>query len=256
MLKPVSEIHSINRVVASIFTPQKILSPKTLFESIKAKSEYSKYQKKALMHEKNINITNDKDLNITENRNIGFVFEEFDQNGKSRNALKLENSDKNKTLISFENKEYKTWSDYKKRFLEDFENLSKEFDLNVEAIVLNYIDEFIWDSLEKIDVESIFNKNSDLLNKKFFNSYNASLRSVSQSSRIDEKDFEEENTEVFFNNDIKRIIINHTYAIKLNNFAKYDRVKIESYFDKAHISNKEVLKNLLQEDKQKLIGLN
>lgn len=256
MLKPVSEEHSINRVIASVFLPQNVLNPILIFERIKGKEEYSTYQKKNLVHEKNISILNNKDLNITENRNIGFILEEFDQNGKSLNALKLENSDKNKSIISFETKSYKSWANYKERFLRDFENLSTEFDLNVEAIVLNYIDEFIWDSVEKIDVTSIFNKNSDLINQNFFNSYNASLKSVSQSSRIDEKDFEEENTEVFFNNDIKRIIVNHTYAIKLNSFAKFDKAKIETYFDKAHVSNKKVLKNLLKEEVQELIGLN
>ena len=97
--------------------------------------------------------------------------------------------------------------------------------------------------------------NSDLLNQKFIKSYNASLRSVSQSSRIDEKDFQEENTEIFFNNDIKRIIINHSYAIKLSKYDLYENINLCDYFDSAHDSNKSVLLNLLSEGTQKLIGL-
>ena len=58
-----------------------------------------------------------------------------------------------------------------------------------------------------------------------------------------------------FNNDIKRIIINHSYAIKLSKYDLYENINLSDYFDSAHDSNKSVLLNLLSEGTQKLIGL-
>lgn len=254
MLEPISNKNSISRVTASIYTPQKVLNTKLIFDKIKANPDFSMYQRKGQIHQKNINI-DDKGFSINENQNIGFILEEFDKDGKSLNVLKLENTDNNKTFVSFENKVYDNWKNFKERFLSDITNISSELDLYVEAVVLNYIDEFLWKSDEKIDVESIFNSKSDLINQKFLKSYNASLRSVSQSSRIEEKNFEEENTEIFFNNDIKRITISHSFAIKLNKFSLFADTDSENYFDKAHNSNKEVLKSLLTEKVQNQIGL-
>jgi len=252
MLEPISNGNSISRVTASIYTPQSILNPVKYFERLKEDPRFHKYQKKGVIHQKNIGIINEKEFDISENKNVGFIFEEF-EDGNSINVLKLENNDRNdKAILSIEN----SWTEYKARFLEDFKCISETVDLYVEAIVLNYIDEFIWNSnSEKIDINGIFNVNSDLLNQKFIKSYNASLRSVSQSSRIDEKDFQEENTEIFFNNDIKRIIINHSYAIKLSKYDLYENINLSDYFDSAHDSNKSVLLNLLSEGTQKLIGL-
>lgn len=254
MLEPISNKNSISRVTASIYTPQKVLNTKLLFDKIKSNTYFSIYQRKGLIHQKNINILDDKGLSITENQNVGFILEEFDD-GNSINVLKLENTDTDKTIISFENKDYDNWKSFKERFLSDINKLSSELDLYVEAIVLNYIDEFLWKSDAKIEIESIFNSDSDLVNQKFLKSYNASLRSVSQSSRVEEKNFEEENTEIFFNNDIKRITISHSFAIKLNKFSLFTDTDSENYFDKAHNSNKEVLKSLLTENVQKQIGL-
>ena len=256
MLEPISNGNSISRVTASIYTPQSILNPVKYFERLKEDPRFHKYQKKGVIHQKNIGIINEKEFDISENKNVGFIFEEF-EDGNSINVLKLENNDRNdKAILSIENKKYNSWTEYKARFLEDFKCISETVDLYVEALVLNYIDEFIWNSnSEKIDINGIFNVNSDLLNQKFIKSYNASLRSVSQSSRIDEKDFQEENTEIFFNNDIKRIIINHSYAIKLSKYDLYENINLSDYFDSAHDSNKSVLLNLLSEGTQKLIGL-
>ena len=45
------------------------------------------YQRKGQIHQKNINI-DDKGFSINENQNIGFILEEFDNDGKSLNVLK------------------------------------------------------------------------------------------------------------------------------------------------------------------------
>ena len=78
MLEPISNGNSISRVTASIYTPQSILNPVKYFERLKEDPRFHKYQKKGVIHQKNIGIINEKEFDISENKNVGFIFEEFE----------------------------------------------------------------------------------------------------------------------------------------------------------------------------------
>jgi len=254
MLKPVSGSHSISRVIANIFLPQNLVKPDYLFKKIVDSEQLIKYQKRGLSTTKTINL-NKNNLNISNEEVHGFIFEEFNA-GKSVSILKTENV-QNKAQISFENREYKRWDKYKNRFYSDLEVLAGIFEIYLEAISLTYVDEFIWISEEKIDVNQIFDTDSELLNSSFINSYNGSMILISQSEKKENIQFEEEKTEVLFNNDVKRIIVNHTFAIKLDEIKIYnsDKELVKKCFEIAHKANKDLLGKIFVEGIQYKIGL-
>lgn len=257
MLTPISGSHSISRVIASFFLAQSFVKPKFIFDKLIANNKLKDYQKKGLTSAKTINFQNNA-LNISDDSNNGFIFEEFNQYGKSVNVLKCENTNNRKGTITIENRKYSNWANFKTKFTNDVNDLAETFDIYIEAIGLTYVDEFIWNSDMRIDVNSIFNEEADLINKKFLTSYNGTIISVSQSGHGNDLNFCEEKTEIFFNNQTKRIVINHTYALKLKEISVYSeetRKGFLDYFERAHQANKDILQDILNPDIKALINL-
>lgn len=256
MLVPFSKGHSISRVIANLYIPQSIIKPEFLFDKINQSEKLQNYQKRSLTSTKTIDINNDG-LKLSQDEVVGFIFEEFDKIGKSINALKVENTS-NKAQINFENREYTSWSNFKARLFEEIKTLSNIFDVYIEAIGLTYVDEFIWNSKENINIKEVFDEHSDLLNSNFINSYNGTLVLISQSDKKEDIQFEEEKTEILFNNNLKRVIVNHTFAIKLSDIIVYkdgeNQFLVDS-FERAHTANKELLKRIFTKDVQSLINL-
>lgn len=258
MLVPISGSNSISRVIATIFLPQPFLKPKDVFAKLSILSKFNTYQKKNLTSKQTINIHNES-FNLSNEDNNGFIFEEFDIDGKTDNIIRVENNN-NQALITFESRKYSTWELTRERLINEINEIAQHIDLYIDAISLTYVDEFIWKSKEDIDVTNIFNENSELLNKKFLKAHNGTLVLITQTNQSGKLNFIEEKTEVVFHNELKRIIINHTCALKLSEISIYleekDSSDIKLYFDNAHTSNKTILKDLLTIENQKLIGLN
>lgn len=260
MLIPFSNKHSISKVVANVIIPQNIIKPELLFGKIKTADCFKHYQRKNLNRLNTINIHTDG-LTLEDKQITGFFFEEFDENGQSIGILKIENLG-NKAQINFENRNYTSWTDFKNRLFNEIKCLSQFYDIFIEAITLTYVDEFGWKSEEKIDVKQVFNQNSKVLNEKFMTSFNGSLVLVSQSESTKETNvlFSEERTEVLFNNQVKRIAINHTFAFRFNDSLAYEIESnvssLKSNFDIAHDNNKKVLKDILSDNALKIIHLN
>jgi uncharacterized protein (TIGR04255 family) len=255
-LRPFSGEHSISRVVSTIHIPQAFLKPTDVFDKIKDLSVFNSFPKKGILKSTKINIQNNK-LGISNEEGNGFMFESYNEKGGLSNLFKLENIG-NKAIISLENRSYTDWDEFKSLFNELFNGFSSQFDFYVEAISLSYRDEFFWNSPEEIPIEEIFNSESELLNKKFLNSKNGTLVLISQGK--DKSGFpNEEKTEVSFSNDLKRIIIDHTYALKVNKIELFSAIESSNNFlnlyDNAHIENKNVLEDLLTQNSQNLIGL-
>lgn len=244
MFIPISKTHSISRVIANIFLPQALIKPENVFSKLTGENSLVNYQKKGLASSKTINL-DQNNFQISNDEVAGFVFEEFNSIGKSVNVLKVENlNNKTKAQINFETREYTRWSNFKERYFHDLKVLSNVFEIYIDAIALSYVDEFIWSSSLKIPVEEIFNTSSELLNTSFTKSHNGTLVIISQSERKQGEQFQEEKTEILFNNDAKRVIVNHTYAIKLEDFMLYDESEAVELFDKAHLKNKELLNKI------------
>lgn len=253
--KPISENHSISRAVANLFVPQRIIKPQFIFDKIRQDRSLSNYQRKGLTESQTINIINN--VPNTSKEIDGFIFEEFNPKGKSTYVFRVKN-EPNRTQINLENRTYTNWADFRTKLTDAVDILSVAMPIFVEGISLTYIDEFVWLGSSKIDVKSILDENSELLNKDFFNSYNGTLVFLSQSEPKDDISFEEQKTEIVFNNIIRRIIINHSLAVKFKEITVYDsdsKKSFESYFDQAHYANKEILKRILRVDVQRLINL-
>lgn len=255
-LKPISGNHSISRVIATFFLPQTFLKPKDIFEKLMVHKNYINYQRRNLTKLRTINL-NEMSQGSSDEKENGFVFEEFDiQTGKLKNIFRVLNNTDKQSSIVFETRIYENWDKFKNRVFIDVDNFSKTFNFYVEAISLNYIDEFIWNSAERIDVQSIFNEKSDILNTSFKSSDNGTLILISQNDITDNN---EEKTEVSFSNKVKRITINHQYAKKfevLETFEYlYNNKMLEDNFDKAHNSNKAILKDILSKESQAIINL-
>lgn len=249
MFRPISNQHSISRVNANIFLPQALIKPEIIFGKINDNNLLKNYHRKEIASSKTVNVDHNV-LKISDDVS-GFIFEEFNSIGKSINIFKVENlNNKTKAQISFQTNEYTRWNAFKKRYFEDLESLIEVFSFYIEAISLNYVNEFKWESNSnaKIPVESIFNTNAELLNSNFTNSHNGTLVIISQSERNLGENFKEEKTEVLFNNDFNNVIINHTFAIKLEDAKEYNRDLLENLFNEAHKRNKNLLDSILTED--------
>ena len=260
-LQPILGGHSVNRSTISLYLPQEVIKPDKLFDKINKDEHFSaKYQRRNLIFSRVISIKNEKNaLSIIDEKSnenvVGFIFEQFNIEGEVENILTLQN-DNNKTLISFETRKYIRWENFLNRFLVDFSNLVNQHEFYFEALSLTYIDEFIWKSEDKIPVEKIFEKNSELINSKFLKSKNGTIVLFSQN----EDNNIEEKTEISFNNELKRIQIIHQHATKfrdlLDSKGLIENNNIKNLLSVAHISNKDTLKDLLTLAVKEKINLN
>jgi uncharacterized protein (TIGR04255 family) len=258
-LVPASGKHAITKVIATIFIPQAFLKPENIFERVKDLDDFKVYQKKSKLRPTTISINNNMPR-VQKNSVTGIVFEQYGEDGKLLNSLTINNIKENsQAIIAFENRSYPDWELFFKRFVKDINCLASSFDIYTNAISLAYVDEFIWNKAEMINIDDIFNKKSELLNKKFRESKNASLVMSSQGEINDSSNNYEEKTEIAFNNDLKRIVIHHHYAIMLNDIELYENSEnkelFRSYYDIAHDNNKMVLKDILSKESCELINL-
>lgn len=258
-LFPILGNHSVNRSTITLYLPQEFIKPEKLFEKIN-KEEYfmSKFQRRNLINRRTINIQDkENSLSIIEGKSehtIGFVLEQYNSEGELENILALQNNE-NKAVLNFETRKYIRWKNFFDSFFEDFRNLIKENEFYFEAINLTYVDEFVWKSEEKIPVDEIFQKDSELINSKFLKSKNGTIVLLSQN----EDHNIEEKTEISFNNDLKRVQIIHQHATKFKSILDSNNLiennNINTLLEAAHISNKETLRELFTEIVKEKINL-
>ncbi|WP_339888818.1 TIGR04255 family protein [uncultured Flavobacterium sp.] len=259
-LFPILGNHSVDRSTITLYLPQEFIKPEKLFEKINKEGYFMlKFQRRNLIKKRIINIQDkENSLSIIEGKTdediIGFVLEQYNSEGELENILALQNNN-DKAVINFETRKYIRWENFFNSFFEDFKNLIKGNEFYFEAINLTYVDEFIWKSEERIPVEEIFQKDSELINSKFLKSKNGTIVLLSQN----EDHNIEEKTEISFNNELKRVQIIHQHATKFkdildsNNLIEKDN--INSLLEIAHISNKETLKDLFTETIKEKINL-
>lgn len=257
-LKPIANKHSIKRAVATIFLPHSFYRPKDILEKIKEDALYSDYAKKQAIHSKVINIES-KGYGVKENSDIGFILESYDEQGEANCIFKLENISENQSRLSFEMRKYIDWDTFKSKLKEDLNALADISGFYVYAINLNYQDEFIWESEEKMPINHIFNDKSDFINNSFLDSWNGMTSFVLQNKEDDSdtKNTNEERIELTFSNDVKRVTIDHQYVHVFSLSPNFNDIK-EEYIDKydvAHDRNKDILKEVLTEEVQELIKL-
>jgi uncharacterized protein (TIGR04255 family) len=258
-LRPVAKNHSIGKVVANFYLPQSIISLEDMLAILRDNNDLD-YQKKTLIKSKvlsfRVGANNSVNPDDQSDKVTGILFEQYGANGLVENILKIENDDRqNKAILSFECRKYTRWNNFFEHFSKDFATIVNVFPLYIEAISLTYIDEFVWNFAGNIPVDQIFNVESDLVNKKFLNSANGTILILSQNAASNE----EERTEIKFSNRVKRITIQHQFAVAFDKLYSPTNIqekngKIEE-FDRAHESNKSMLKDLLTDEVKSLIKL-
>lgn len=258
-LKPIAKNHSIGKVVANFHLPQYVISLEDLFNILQENKELN-YQRRSLLKSKVLSFQLGSNNNVNPedhpDKIVGILFEQYGTNGLIENILKIENDERlNKAVISFECRKYTRWIDFYTHFSKDFKTIVNAFPLYIEAISLTYIDEFVWNFTGKIPITEIFNVKSDLVNKKFLDSANGTILILSQNEEANE----EEKTEIKFSNRVKRITIQHQFAVAFKKLYSPTQIldkngKIDE-FDNAHESNKNMLKDLLTDEVKKLIKL-
>lgn len=258
-LKPFSENHAISKVVATLILPQEFIKPEDIFKKLKELEGFKNYPKKIPLLSTTININNQNFVGKKEEKVRGFIFESYENKGELDSVFKLENTKLNQSTVSLETRKYSRWDNFKQQLDNVFDLFIDENDTYAHAISLNYRDEFTWTNRDElIDVDDIFNIDSELLNHKFIKSRNGTLVLISQGLN-ESKEIFEEKIEISFNNDQKKIIIDHIYAIQFGDYELFstlrERKKISDYFDLPHNANKEILKSILATNVQKMIKL-
>lgn len=258
-LIPVSQKHSIGKVTATIFLPQKMIKPESIFNKLNEEPQYKfNYQKRNLTHIHTFDINSkNSTLNKQTKDKTGFIFENFDERGRLRNIFRLHNQNDNQAILSFETRNYSTWENFFKEMFSDVDLFSKNFPFYISAISLNYNDSFTWVSEPPIPVNEIFNIDSELISTKFLKSDNGTTTLLSQS--LDANTGYEEMTEISFSNTVKKVIINHNYVKRFDNLEFSPEMLhnglFQNSYNSAHQINKDILKDILSVEIQQRIGL-
>jgi uncharacterized protein (TIGR04255 family) len=259
-LELVNEKNSISSVTAEIFSPQTIIKPKDLIETLNKQDHFKRYAKKGVISSKEFNFSNFEVQTEPKEKEVGLVFEAFNDKGGVTETFKLENLNETRSSLSYITKSYDSWEVFLGSFLESVKSFGDKINLYVEGIKLTYVDQFNWIGDSEIDIESIFKKegDSELLNKKFLSSKNGTIAMFSKTKQ--DLNIHEDKIEISFSNDVKRIVIEHQYAIRFSDVKRIlDSLNgannLKKIFSYAHDENKNVLKDILTEECQVKIGL-
>jgi uncharacterized protein (TIGR04255 family) len=258
-LIPVSRKHSIGKVTATIFLPQKMLKPENIFNKLTNNQEFARiYPKRNLIHLHNISINaNDNSLNTQTKEKLGFTFENYDERGRLSNVFKLENRSDNQATISFETRTYTTWENFYSSLEHNLKLFSESFPFYIAAISLVYNDNFSWVTDSPIPVREIFRADSELISEKFLNSDSSNSSVLSQT--FDESFAYEERVEIAFSNRVKKVTISHHFVKRFDNLELSSDILENNIFrdsyQNAHDINKDVLKDILSDAVLEKIGL-
>lgn len=255
--RPVSDAHSIKEAVISLFLGSSIKDPKSygslqstelkeLFNTFEVINQITfKGQVKGKAIDKIDSIAHSQDL-----KTIGFRFVNYDEN-KNIKLLLQGSNEENRTLISFHNLSYTSWTDFYGAFMKYIQVVLKYQDLDITGFSLHYIDEFeivTEDPDERISFEELFNSNSKFLPKAFFQSF--PLRYLHHS--ITAEAFMERLEIRIINRSNPFVAISHNASKKIDGKESGMSIVNSSMFNeiltKMHSNNKAALKEILTEE--------
>jgi uncharacterized protein (TIGR04255 family) len=263
-VRPINDKHSIREAVISLFLANPIIKPerfkdlietdfKTIFQQFEPLSQVQFQFKNQIGLP--VNVSPPEILN-----NIGFKFTSFSGGQPVRVLQGLNDKLNNRTFISYHALNYMRWAPFFEDYLHTVSSISKYTqDIFITAISLHYIDQFLWIGNSSVDLNLIFNKNADSIPKDFFTTTINNYSIVSEKA-IDPKGKYLDRLEITVDNIIRpSITISHnvtqplTEIIDLRNLLENEDFK--SILTKAHLHNKDFLKNLLSEPICKMINL-
>ncbi len=253
-LKPVSNNNSLRQVTSSVFSNTPLINPSRFEKYI---DELNGYQKFEVIKKNAFNIQI-KNSNINSNNltskevEVGFRIVGFEEGRTNKLLIAQENNINNGKLsvYNYQSLKYPTWNNFKLGFLNDFRIISIEDNPFINAISLNYLNEFYWDSNDDIVIDEIFNKDADFLPKKFFNSQNSSFLINTEDYKDTFKSIEK--IEIVVSKHKKTIQINSQLVFELIDPIKFNdsivNNKLSEYFEDIHSEIKNTLNFLFTEE--------
>ncbi|QES87586.1 hypothetical protein [Rhizosphaericola mali] len=245
------------------FFPQEVISPEELYNGIKTELESEGYSKNALHIENNLNFKIQNGAGIlsnTLNQKIkGFLFEKY-TNGSKEYVLKLENQSAtfSRSYISLELFKYESWALFKEEVRKVITKIlsNDKYSFYIIATTIEYIDEFQWISAPpdtKIKLGDVFEENSGLLNKNFFEGSEIAGQII-QINKMEDKEVQ---YNISYHNGARILTIRHieTSELAKPQYAKDINGELSSLIDTLHNNNKQFITDLLTSPMLDKIGL-
>jgi uncharacterized protein (TIGR04255 family) len=244
-----------------LFLANPIIKPER-FQKIIENEFKDKFQKFETINQLEFQLENPVGKSPTLNQqflnNVGFKFLAFDR-GENVRALQGIN-EKGRNFISFHEFDYKRWHSYYEEYINIIKiisNFHPEF--FVTAVSVHYIDQFLWNSTENIDLNLLFNESASYIPKGFFD-FTLNSYSIVFEKNIDGNIFIDR-LEVKVGHQIRPMItISHNVTQPLSDITDLSELLKSEMFsivlNACHSHNKEILENILTDDVKTLIKLN
>jgi len=261
-LIPVSLENSLRQVTASVFSNIPLIEPKR-FQKFIAELNYQKFE---LLRQRTISLNVGKDdLDNAGHpiKDVGFRMINFNNEGRINKVIQVEQRDskeknnKDTVIYNFQTLKYPGWEIFKEDLLSNLSAISKEDNPFINAVSLNYVNEFMWQGEEEIAIEQIFNRDADFMSHKFFKSQNSSCAVNTEDYYETYKSIEQ--LEVVVSKNRNLILTNSQIVFEFINPIKFytsiEDGTFEDSIEKIHIEIKNYLKQLFTEEVKSKINL-
>lgn len=259
-IQPINGNHSIREAVISLFLANPILKP-SRFGGLMEGSYVDTFQEFELVTQLEVQFQRNADGKnapvFHHHLEAGFKFSAFEK-GKPKRVLQGIN-EAGRTFVSYHNLNYERWEpfygDYKSQIMA-LTNIQSDFFIN--AFSLHYIDELLWiDKENEIDLELILKKDHKKIPLDLFESSNPMFNLTAEKVIKGVKYYDR--LEIQVRSNIQpTVVISHNVTeslqeeVQLNDLFSTD---FESKLGDMHDYNKNLLRDILNDEVQRLIGL-
>jgi uncharacterized protein (TIGR04255 family) len=261
-IKPVNKNHSIKEVVITVFLSNKIDDPQS-FETL-LESEFSLiFNDFKVIKQFQISLPSDYEnaaTKLSKSDNIGFRF--LNEQDTSVKQVMQGINESERTFLSFHSLDYTRWAHFFELYMQCIKTIAlKHQEFQIEAFSLHYIDEFIWESDELLNLELIFKTPNDYLPVSFFNKSHPqiNLKFTNEISNLNDVVYVDMLNISVIPTKRPIIQISHNGIYQLNTPIDINNFLNQKAFNErlvmAHNHNKDVLNELLTIDIKKLIQL-
>lgn len=258
-LIPASESNSLRQVVATVFCQGPLIEPNR-FKKFLNELNYQRFDLlKTEVIKLNIENSQLNNRTIKQYEDTGFRMTSFEQ-GRLKNLIhveQMENKKKDITKFSFYSFRYDGWEIFKNDVIKNLFEVLKEDNQFVQAISLNYTNEFLWKSDKRIPLDAIFNADAEFISPKFLKSQNTAFLINTDNECDLYKSLEK--VEIGVSALKKNIQINSQVVFEINKISKFkeliDSKIVQNYLDLIHTEIKSHLVSSLTEEVKRKINL-
>ncbi|MFN0034730.1 MAG: TIGR04255 family protein [Saprospiraceae bacterium] len=263
-LKPSHGTHSIKEAVITIFLSAPIENPYSFQGLLNAefKGRFDQFDEIETFKVAFPLSGLTSDHMVQENKNAGFRFSKMVDSNPIR-ILQGVNED-NRTFLSFHTLDYSRWRSFFEEYLACIQIIAdKHQEFQIEAMSLQYIDEFIWEVANTLDLKVVFSDKSRHIPNSFLehNSARLDLFFTNDKTKEDGTIYYDRinltTSSTFENQTVITIshIVTHQLVNAINIKELLNQKVFQNMIEKAHRHTKETLKDLLTDETAALINL-